>query len=65
MDIWKKGAASFHASNEKREFDLMNISDNTSHQLGWYEGDDYIMAPNAEDILEELLEGASKEGGCW
>lgn len=64
--MWQeKGPTSFHTSNEKREFDLMNISENSSHQLGWFEGDEYVLSPSAEDILEELLEGASKEGGCW
>lgn len=46
------------------EFDRFNISDAASWQLGWFEGDDYVMAPNSEEILEDILLSASKEGGC-
>ena len=47
------------------ELDLMCVSDAAAYQLGWFEGSEYVMAYNAEDVLEELLSSASKEGGCW
>jgi len=45
------------------EFDRFNVSNAASWQLGWYEGEDFIMTPNAEETLENLLIDASKEGG--
>ena len=47
------------------EFDRFNVSNAASWQLGWYEGEDFIMTPNAEETLENLLIDASKEGGSW
>ena len=64
---WRKVGLSavYQASKDRRELDLMGISETSTQQLGWFEGTQYVMSPNAEDILEDLLDSASKEGGCW
>lgn len=46
------------------EFDRFDLSNVASWQLGWYEGEDFIMTHNSEEVLENLLTDASKEGGC-
>ena len=64
---WRRAGFSsvFQSSKDTRELDMMGISEASSHQLGWFEDTEYIMSPNAEDVLEDLLNSASKDGGCW
>lgn len=45
------------------EFDLMNISEHASYNLGWYDGTEFIMDDCAEDLIQDILTEAAKEGG--